>query len=428
MTDIIVDHVTKKYRIRQVEHSRGANSLRRQIPRLFYNRRDFSAIRDVNFQVARGEALAIIGHNGAGKSTVLKLLARITAPSSGEIRINGRLSALIELGTGFHYELTGRENIYLNGSILGMRRAEIRNKLERIIQFSEIGRFIDIPVKRYSSGMYLRLGFSIAAYLDPEILLVDEVLAVGDIAFQAKCLQRIQELKKAGTTIIFVSHDLLTVERMCDRALLMQSGQITADGIPTEVISQYQRLACDLEPNGQKQEHLSRNVECISVSFHDSEGRPSSEFRTGDFVSARLGYFAHERLADLMFSICVYWPSGWVACQFTTALDSRRTEVEAGPGVIEFSCSEIGLQPGLYRVDVGVERGREVIDWKYNCCAVRIHPGRLALGDFYMPQEWRLIPGVRVFQTPPEGPALVRNHESSTEVSTKTSVRSRDLL
>jgi ABC-type polysaccharide/polyol phosphate transport system ATPase subunit len=409
MIDIIVDRISKKYWIQQARDDQGAGLLPRKGQRFFRKRQGFWAIRDISFQVARGEALGIIGHNGAGKSTLLKLLASITAPTAGEIRVNGRLSALIEIGTGFHYDLTGRENIYLNGSILGMRRAEITNKLDSVIEFSGVAPFIDVPVKRYSSGMYLRLGFSIAAHLDPDILLVDEVFAVGDIAFQAKCLERIKELKKAGTTIIFISHDLLTLERICDRALLMQRGQITTDGAPADVISEYQRLASDLGPNGRNQQHLSRKVECTSISFHDSDGRPASEFRTGDFVSARLAYFAHEPLTDLTFSIYIYWPSGWLASQFTTALDGRRAEVDIGPGVIEFCCAEIGLQPGLYRVDVGVERGPEVIDWKYHGCAVRIHPGRAALGDFYMPQEWRLIPGARASEPLPDQAALARD-------------------
>jgi len=215
----------------------------RKLRSLWRPPREFWAVREVSFEVKRGEALGIIGHNGAGKSTILKLLASITAPSAGEITINGRAAALIEVGSGFHPELTGRENVYLSGSILGMPRNEIGQKIESIIDFAEIREFIDIPVKRYSSGMYVRLGFAIAAHLEPEILLLDEVLAVGDMAFQRKCLDRVRALRQAGRTIVFISHDLNAVEALCDRVLLMQRGEVIADGPPGEVIGQYKALA-----------------------------------------------------------------------------------------------------------------------------------------------------------------------------------------
>jgi len=215
----------------------------RKLRSLWRTPREFWAVREVSFEVKRGEALGIIGHNGAGKSTILKLLASITAPSAGEITINGRAAALIEVGSGFHPELTGRENVYLSGSILGMPRNEIGQKIESIIDFAEIREFIDIPVKRYSSGMYVRLGFAIAAHLEPEILLLDEVLAVGDMAFQRKCLDRVRALRQAGRTIVFISHDLNAVEALCDRVLLMQRGEVIADGPPGEVIGQYKALS-----------------------------------------------------------------------------------------------------------------------------------------------------------------------------------------
>jgi lipopolysaccharide transport system ATP-binding protein len=243
MVDLQVDHVSKRYRIRQEETpSATQQTLMGRLRRLRPPKRDFWALRDVSFEVQRGESLGIIGANGAGKSTILKLLSSITTPTSGEITINGRLSALIEVGSGFHPELTGRENIFLSGSILGMRRREIAAKLESIVEFAGLSEFLDVPVKRYSSGMYVRLGFSIAAHLDPDILLLDEVLAVGDASFQAKCLDRIKELERAGTTIVFISHDLAAVERVCDRAILLQRGEVIANGPPLEVIETYTNL------------------------------------------------------------------------------------------------------------------------------------------------------------------------------------------
>jgi lipopolysaccharide transport system ATP-binding protein len=240
MIDLKFDRVSKRYLIRNEDEEDAARSpLLRKLKGLWRRPQEFWAVRDVSFEVERGEALGIIGHNGAGKSTILKLLSSITTPSSGEITINGRLAALIEVGSGFHPELTGRENIYLSGSILGMRRSEITRKIESIIDFAGIRQFIDTPVKRYSSGMYVRLGFAIAAHLDPDVLLLDEVLAVGDAAFQSKCLNRVDELRQSGKTIIFISHDLNAVERLCDRALLMDHGQIIASGQPAEVIDRY---------------------------------------------------------------------------------------------------------------------------------------------------------------------------------------------
>lgn len=244
MIDLRFDSVSKKYLISQEEEGdQKARSLGGRLRRWWRRPREFWAVRNVSFEVHRGEALGIIGHNGAGKSTVLKLLASIVTPSLGEIMINGQLAALIEVGSGFHQELTGRENVYLSGSILGMRRSEITRKLDSIIEFSGIQEFIDTPVKRYSSGMFVRLGFSIAAHLDPDILLLDEVLAVGDASFQSKCLERVNDLRRGGKTILFISHDLGAVERLCDRVLLMQRGEVIANGAPAEVIDQYKNSA-----------------------------------------------------------------------------------------------------------------------------------------------------------------------------------------
>jgi lipopolysaccharide transport system ATP-binding protein len=201
------------------------------------------ALKDINFSVNPGEVLGIIGKNGAGKSTLLKILSRITAPSTGKIEVNGRMASLLEVGTGFHPELTGGENIYLNGAILGMRRAEIKRKFDEIVDFSGVERYIDTPVKRYSSGMYVRLAFAVAAHLEPEILVIDEVLAVGDFEFQKKCLGKLEEVSgKAGRTVLFVSHNMTAVQTLCNRAVLLDRGKIDAVGNPNDIISGYSKL------------------------------------------------------------------------------------------------------------------------------------------------------------------------------------------
>jgi lipopolysaccharide transport system ATP-binding protein len=244
MKIITADQVSKSYRLSRL----GAKSLREEFARLGHRliagkdlceREEFYALRDVSFEIDRGEAVGFIGPNGSGKSTILKLLARIIYPTRGRIAVRGSVASLIEVGAGFHPELTGRENIFLYGSIMGMKQAEVRAKFDSIVAFAEIERFIDTSVKRYSSGMYVRLGFAVAAHVNPHVLLVDEVLAVGDASFQSKCQQRIEDLRRNGATIVFVSHDMAAVERLCNRVFFLQGGGIRAMGEPRDVINEY---------------------------------------------------------------------------------------------------------------------------------------------------------------------------------------------
>jgi len=241
MIDLEAVHLSKRYWIppTQVDAQRPVPWMERILSRLRKPRVPFWALRDVSFSVERGETFGIIGPNGAGKSTLLKLFSEITAPTAGEIRLWGNLAALIEIGSGFHPELTGRENVFMSGSVLGMRRAEIIAKLDQIVEFAGVGDFIDTPVKWYSSGMYVRLGFAVAAHLDSQILVVDEVLAVGDGEFQKKCYDRIKSLRAAGRTIVLISHDLWVVEQLCNRAILMNRGRIAFEGSGAEVVAHY---------------------------------------------------------------------------------------------------------------------------------------------------------------------------------------------
>ena len=404
-----MDRVAKRYKVRRTAGANGGRpSLRQKLTGFARRQDEFWAVRDVSFAVAEGETLGIIGHNGAGKSTILKLLSSVTVPTSGEIRIYGRLSALIEVGSGFHPELTGRENIYLSGSILGMRRREIADKLERIIEFAGVRDFIDEPVKHYSSGMYVRLGFSIAAHLEPDILLLDEVLAVGDAAFQSKCLDRIKELHRQGRTIVFISHDLGAVERLCDRVILLKQGQVMATGPAAEVIAAYQDTPP--EPHAVADGILSREAQITSVTCHDVSGEPAAVFRTGSSATLRLTYVVHRPVPDAVFEMYLYsvvdrFSGRW--CEITTASrNGLGIPLEPGSGTVEFEVDEIGLQPGMYYVTASIVHTDQAIgtgiDSKTECLTLRIDQGRFVRGTFYMPHRWHLTPGPASSSDAPE--------------------------
>lgn len=402
MIDLQFKDVSKRYLVRQeVEPYQTAHPLMRKWQSLRLRKREFWAVLNVSFEVERGEAVGIIGKNGAGKSTILKLLSNITTPTSGEITINGRLSALIEVGSGFHPELTGRENIFLSGSILGMRRGEIAAKLDQIVDFAEIRPFIDTPVKRYSSGMYVRLGFSIAAHLDPDILLLDEVLAVGDAAFQSKCLQRIGDLKRGGKTIVFVSHDLGSVERLCDRVILLQQGQIHAVGTPREIVATYLELSSGNHSTTQApRAHgaiLSKQADITSVTLSDAAGVQTVTGKTGYPLTVKLAYRAHERIKDAAFELFFYSQDNELRCHLTSELDGGELDLAPGAGAVEFFCPKLGLNPGIYHLGATiVPRGAPIgtaIDWRDRCALLRVDPGKTTRGEFYMPSQWKVTQG-----------------------------------
>lgn len=284
---IRVSHVSKEYQLgliggrtfRRAFDSRMARLLHREDPNLKIGQirhqegETFYALRDICFEVKKGETLGIIGRNGAGKSTLLKLLCRVTGPTEGAIGLNGRVASMLEVGTGFHPELTGRENIYMNGAILGMTRAEIDSKIEEIIDFSEVRQFIDTPVKRYSSGMYVKLAFSVAAHLDSEIMIMDEVLAVGDMAFQQKCLDRMRNEAGEGRTVLYVSHNMDTIRQLCDRCIVLEHGRIVFDGDTEEAIRVYMgsdagKAMQDIRPEDDMRPRNFRRPPCEITSIH----------------------------------------------------------------------------------------------------------------------------------------------------------------
>jgi homopolymeric O-antigen transport system ATP-binding protein len=388
MIDLKCEHVSKRYLLKDTGNRDGADRPR-GLRRFVQPKTEMWALRDVNFQVREGEALGIVGHNGAGKTTILKILSSITTPTTGHIEIRGRLVALVEVSSGFHPELSGRENVYLHGSMLGMRRADISRKMQSIIEFAGVREYIDSPVKRYSSGMYVRLGFSIAAHLDPDILLLDEVLAVGDAAFQAKCLERITELRKSGRTLVFISHDLAAVYRICDRALLLNHGSIVMEGKPRQVIDEYQRMTFAGNTTAfSTGTDPTKPVECTGLSF-SSPGHEA--VRTGYPMTARLTYSASCSVNNAVFTIAIYWPSGWLCSQLTTAWSARPANLEPGQGCIEFDCPVLPIVPGMYRIDVSIESDGKPLDRRERCTTLRVESGKLVWGDFYIENQWRLI-------------------------------------
>jgi homopolymeric O-antigen transport system ATP-binding protein len=267
--------------------------------------REFWAVKDVSFEVRRGEALGIIGANGAGKSTILKLLSKILKPTKGTICVRGRLSALIEVGAGFHPDLSGRENVYLNGAILGMTREEISKKFDEIVEFSGLGDFIDTPVKRYSSGMYARLGFSVASHVDPEVLLVDEVLSVGDFPFQTKCIKWMQETIKKGTTVVFISHNVPSVVQLCPRTILMNKGGVSRIGPSPEVCRFYYQSWADAQP--------AANKVCVShTQLEADDGSPCNVFKPGEWGRLRVAVTSAEPADELIAAFLVKRNDGLV--------------------------------------------------------------------------------------------------------------------
>ena len=281
------------------------------------------ALDDVSFSVDRGEVVGIIGRNGAGKSTLLKILSRITKPTSGYAQIYGRLGSLLEVGTGFHPELTGRDNIFLNGAMLGMRRQEIDQRFDAIADFSGIAKFIDTPVKRYSSGMYVRLAFAVAAHLEPEILLVDEVLAVGDAEFQKKCLGKMKSVVGQGRTVLFVSHNMAAVKSLCDRALLLDAGSVVAEGHVDEVVERYLGLAREIKPGGSIPEDAVRSgtgeARFRHVELLTQDGRQSGEFYFGQRIRVRMTVEVMENVEPVVAGVVIESLEGVkVVCSFST--------------------------------------------------------------------------------------------------------------
>ncbi len=346
----------------------------------------FWALRDVSFEVQPGETVGLIGPNGAGKSTVLKLAARVLEPTSGRVMVRGRVAALLELGVGFHPELTGRENVFLSGAFLGIPRREMARRLDAIVAFAELEDYIDVPVKHYSSGMYVRLAFAVSVYLDAEILLVDEVLAVGDAAFQQKCLDHMLALQRSGVTILLVSHDLNAIQRLCHRALWFDHGRIRMEGTPAGVVQAYldyvhrrdeQTLAV------QNQEATfprwgSGRLQIERVYLTDVAGMERYQFETGEMVRIHLRYRALERVERPVFGLAIHRHDGIHVCGPNTAFSGLEIPWVDGEGEVIYTIPSLPLLEGTYLVSVSAtdEREMEVFDYHDRAYVFRVVRGR----------------------------------------------------
>jgi lipopolysaccharide transport system ATP-binding protein len=313
-------------------------------------------LRNVSFEVEPGEMLGVIGVNGSGKSTTLKLVSRIIEPTSGEVEVNGRVSALLELGAGFHPDLTGRENIYMNGSILGLSRKEIGRKFDDIVEFADLELPIDMPVRYYSSGMYMRLGFSVAVHANPEILLVDEVLAVGDYAFQIKCLRRVQEMKQKGLTILYVSHEMTTIRELCDRAIWLDDGGVYADGPTDEVVDRYLGQVSGQDPAAAQQLGArvrgqrwgTKEIELTDVRFLRADGQEGTCFVTGEPLYVRMHYVAHKHVESPVFGMAFHSGEGAWINGSNTLTSGQDIDWVRGEGSVTYCVDSLPLLQGNY--------------------------------------------------------------------------------
>jgi ABC-type polysaccharide/polyol phosphate transport system ATPase subunit len=367
------------------------------------------ALRDVSLDLGRGRMVGIIGSNGSGKSTLLKVIGGILKPTAGRVAVRGRVSALIELGAGFHPEFTGRENVYVNGVLLGLSRAEIRERFDEIVAFAGLQPFIDSPVKSYSSGMYMRLGFAIAVTVDPDVLLIDEVLAVGDEAFQHRCVGKIQEFKGRGKTIVLVSHDLASIERLCDEAVWLDGGRLMARGDTREVVGRYLDHVAREEARALGVEHAeaeaaaragsaarwgTREIELTRVRLLDRDGRERYLYETGEPCTVHVEYHAHRPVEDPVFGIGVFRKDG-VACYGTnTAIDGHPLGKLDGDGAVTVRIERLELVAGEYLLDVAVHaRDGHPYDYHSRLYAFAVRSRVRDTGIARLPHEWRLQRG-----------------------------------
>ena len=388
MNAVEVKDVSKRFRI---QHEKNVNLKYAFIDFLKGKRpsyEEFWALRGISFGVRQGETLGIIGENGSGKSTLLKLIARILRADEGTIRTEGKVAALLELGAGFNPELTGRENIYLKSSILGFGRKEADERLAGIVEFAELEKFIDSPVKSYSSGMYMRLGFSVAIHIDPDILLIDEILAVGDEAFQKKCYERIRDFQRLGKSIVVVSHNLNAIAALCSRAVLLQSGRILSSGPPDEVIAQYrkpERRAA--EKSKDVDEYGTREIEIRNVAFLDERGNEAVAFRSGCPMTIRIEYFAKSAVTRPVFGVSIGERDGSVVYGTNSCIEGQHIECVEGVGFADFTITHIPILHGRYPITIAIhsEDGKTDYHWQRDLYSITVYNDQGYEGSFRLP-------------------------------------------
>lgn len=399
MAVIEVNHLTKEYRLGAltsikdtVRHAIAGLTGRRE---LSWKREPFKALDDVTFSVEEGEVVGIIGHNGAGKSTLLKHLANITTPTSGEVRVSGRVAPLIEVGAGINPELTGRENIFLNAAILGIPKKKVQDKLDEIIEFSGLEQFIDTPVKRYSSGMTIKLGFSIATSMDADILIVDEVLAVGDLAFQRKCFDKMESLiKRDGKTVLLVSHNIRQIQRICERGILLNHGRLVMDSNISDVCKEYYQytsgvIAGDMAATKKKAiVESTGEVDIVDINLIDESGHVASEVKFGDDLHVSFRLKANVALEQPEIVVGIHTSDFIYITASSTAKFDDRPSYEVGEHTIIFHQSKINLAPGGYYLRVAVfDKNRRTIYSADLLKNFNVIPGP----QEYLEPPWRLI-------------------------------------
>jgi lipopolysaccharide transport system ATP-binding protein len=367
MTDVAIriENLSKEYRIIGAKHRHDTfrDQLMDSLKSVFHRNgkpqqvtKSFWALKDISLEIGQGQIVGIIGHNGAGKSTLLKILSQITQPTLGRAEMYGRVGSLLEVGTGFHPELTGRENIFLNGAIIGLSKSEIRRQFDAIVDFAEVEDFIDTPVKRYSSGMYVRLAFAVSAHLRPQILMIDEVLSVGDIQFQRKCMAYAEELRKSNATILFVSHNMFAVKSMCDRVILLSEGQVRFDGSPVDAIQMYEgeNKINDLDwARKTIGTHPSQwDAYLTDVETFDEAGQQRNLFNYGERVRIRINYSIRRPIENPNILVSFIRSDEVACCNYNTAMDAFAVPSLCRDGVIELLTPPLSLVSESYKIHV----------------------------------------------------------------------------